>query len=163
MVNEAGYKIRSSIVTKNYKKWPRSANAWGEFVLKHLRKLFEKDKSLPARFDDGDDFPSYVPPNGAGPRDPYHSVVWQGAIGEWMQQLPETVRPVCLNASYPRIVAKLMKNWPDRMAIDAYLSDLLIDQRGNRKGFPPKVTEELRSLQRYSSPYAHESVIRTLI
>ncbi len=47
-----------------------------------------------------------------------------------------------LKQSFPRILAKIAKNWGTDKA-NQYFIDLLIDKRGARKGFPPKVAEEI--------------------
>ena len=39
--------------------------------------------------------------------------------------------------------------WSDPWAFRAYVNELLIDRRGNRKGFPPDVERELVMLRFY--------------
>jgi hypothetical protein len=47
--------------------------------------------------------------------------------------------------SYPRIAERLRKLW-GTAECDRYFAELLIDQRGNRQGFPPAVVSALLEL-----------------
>ena len=48
-----------------------------------------------------------------------------------------------------RIANLLAANWDDAAATTACFHRLLVDSRGCRSGFPPNVTSELLTLQRY--------------
>ncbi len=126
-------------------------------MLKKLQKLFSGSEILSNKFETEDDFPSFVPSGPSDPAgrvvsiDPYRSRFWQDSIEAWMTQLPEELRPVALNQSYPRVAAKLMTHWHQPSAVESYLFDLLVDQRGNRRGFGMTVVHELRRLQGYIS------------
>lgn len=50
--------------------------------------------------------------------------------------------PHLLERDYPRILAKIIELWASPEA-EAYLNDLLIDDRGDRSGFPPQAASEL--------------------
>lgn len=65
----------------------------------------------------------------------------------WMAKLPPRVRPFALLRQYPRIANMMAGMWPDPQGYHAYLHDLLTDRRGNRKGFPPEIVEELFALR----------------
>lgn len=54
----------------------------------------------------------------------------------------ESKYPHNLEARFPRIVEKIVRLW-DTPEINNYFSDLLIDDRGNRQGFPPEIAREI--------------------
>lgn len=56
--------------------------------------------------------------------------------------------PSALEAQFDRILAKIEELW-DTPAIDDYFSDLLIDKRGGRRGFPPAVLADIVRLAGY--------------
>jgi hypothetical protein len=66
---------------------------------------------------------------------------------EWLERLPQAVRPMALAAKYPRIANTLALDWSRPAACRAYFDDLLIDRRGNRQGFPADVDRDLRRLR----------------
>ena len=68
---------------------------------------------------------------------------------KWLLSLPTGDRPLVLAAKYPRIVNILALQWGKPSACRAYFGDLLVDRRGNRKGFPADVHRELRALRDY--------------
>jgi hypothetical protein len=65
----------------------------------------------------------------------------------WIAKLPQRVRPFALLRQYPRIANMMAGMWPDQEAYHAYLHDLLTDRRGNRRGFPPEIVQELFALR----------------
>jgi hypothetical protein len=65
----------------------------------------------------------------------------------WIARLPRRVRPFGLLRQYPRIANMMAGMWPDPQGYHAYLHDLLTDRRGNRKGFPPDIVQELLALR----------------
>lgn len=50
-----------------------------------------------------------------------------------------------IEQQYPRIAAEIRDRWGTEQ-FDLYLDSLLIDDRGNRSGFPPDVAEALLTL-----------------
>jgi ankyrin repeat protein len=54
----------------------------------------------------------------------------------------EELYPHALEQGYPRILAKILELWNTPEA-DAYFNDLLIDERGDRQGFPLHVASEI--------------------
>jgi len=64
----------------------------------------------------------------------------------WAARLPAGLRPNALLAQYPRIANLLAMTWSDSGAFDTYMESLLIDKRGNRRGFPLDVQRELAAL-----------------
>lgn len=69
------------------------------------------------------------------------------AAFKWLAALPKAVRPIELGRRFPRIVNRLAVMWAYPDAVDAYLQELLIDQRGTRQGFPPVIAKELAELR----------------
>jgi len=67
----------------------------------------------------------------------------------WLNELPESVRPNKLAASYPRVANRLCQCWQRPLEVDRYFEDLLTDKRGGRQGFPLGVALELASLNDY--------------
>ena len=68
---------------------------------------------------------------------------------DWLDSLPEAVRPTKLSATYPRIVNRLCQCWRRPAEADRYFEDLLTDKRGGRQGFPLGVALEIASLNDY--------------
>lgn len=56
--------------------------------------------------------------------------------------------PVYLEQHHDRLLNKIDELW-DTPEIDDYLSDLLIDKRGGRKGFAPEATKEINALREF--------------
>jgi uncharacterized protein len=50
--------------------------------------------------------------------------------------------PLVLEQQFERVLVRIMELWGSAAAQD-YFVDLLVDKRGNRTGFPPKVAEEI--------------------
>jgi hypothetical protein len=67
----------------------------------------------------------------------------------WAATLPRSVQPLALMRRFPRIGNQLAAVWSDTPAVRSYLDSLLVDDRGNRQGFPPDVLRELLSLRLY--------------
>jgi hypothetical protein len=69
------------------------------------------------------------------------------SVMAWLSQLPPEVRPRALAAQYPRIFNKIAELWSKPLACEKYLDELLMDERGTRKGFPDDVAAELTNLK----------------
>ena len=67
----------------------------------------------------------------------------------WLASLPEDVHPPALVRRFPRIANLICAVWANPEFLNTYMESLLTDQRGNRRGFPPDVLEELVSLRGY--------------
>jgi hypothetical protein len=65
----------------------------------------------------------------------------------WMGELPNAVRPTELAHRFPRIANSIAELWPRVDRCEPYLESLLVDQRGDRKGFPMAVALEITSLR----------------
>jgi len=67
---------------------------------------------------------------------------------EKLKAAPQQVYPQHLLATFPRIVWRIADLWGHR-EIEAYFQDLMIDDRGNRRGFSPEVLMEILALRTY--------------
>lgn len=67
----------------------------------------------------------------------------------WMAELPDAVRPGELARRFPRIANSIAEQWRRVARCEEYLDTLVVDQRGDRKGFPPAVAHELTALRTY--------------
>jgi hypothetical protein len=73
----------------------------------------------------------------------------------WLSQLPPEVRPRALATHYPRIFNKIAELWARPLLCEKYLDELLMDERGTRKGFPPDVANELTALKMHFNATAN--------
>lgn len=92
-----------------------------------------------------------VPPQGGWVRampqgEAYREAIDRAPMQAWLATLPIAVRPGALAGIYPRIVKRIMLLWEDDAALLAYVDDLVVDKRGGRIGFPPKVAAEIARL-----------------
>jgi hypothetical protein len=69
----------------------------------------------------------------------------------WLAALPMDCYPLALAKTFPRIANALATFWTRPDALMSYLSELLVDRRGGRKGFPLDVLDELHQLEAYYS------------
>jgi hypothetical protein len=67
----------------------------------------------------------------------------------WMAELPYAVRPGELAQRFPRIANSIAALWRRVARCEEYLDALVVDERGDRKGFPPVVAQELTALRTY--------------
>ena len=67
----------------------------------------------------------------------------------WLASLPQDVRPMELARQFPRIANRLRHLWKQVARCEEYLDALLVDCRGTRKGFPPKIVQEVEALREY--------------
>ena len=91
------------------------------------------------------------PPNPASmrqPPSPYDAKLSLAATA-WISELPPQVAPRALAQQFPRIVNRMARFWDSPHMMDQYLTELLVDRRGRRKGFPDKVLEELHALDKF--------------
>lgn len=59
----------------------------------------------------------------------------------------EQFYPAVLEAKYARIFNRIMELWGS-VELEEYLSDLMVDKRGGRQGFPPDVLNDILTLGR---------------
>lgn len=87
--------------------------------------------------------------NWSGQREPQPQPVLLDATVAWLNALPPRAQPRELAKSYPRIANRLCELWKRPAREKEYLDELLVDHRGNRKGFPLSIAMELTSLRQY--------------
>ena len=74
----------------------------------------------------------------------------------WLEELPDSVRPVALATGFPHVANRLSSVWRSPSRFDACMLSLLLDERGGRQGFPRAVASELAALSRYHATIAFE-------
>jgi hypothetical protein len=74
--------------------------------------------------------------------------VMQSPTHAWLRSIPNGVHPKQLCRHYPRIANHIAVTWHDVSAVDRLLTDLMVDRRGDRKGFPPRIRQEIDRLYR---------------
>jgi hypothetical protein len=67
----------------------------------------------------------------------------------WSDELPSHLRPINLLEQFPRIANLIAFDWNHPTMVCRHFDDLLIDRRGNRRGFPTAIRQELRALRDY--------------
>lgn len=67
----------------------------------------------------------------------------------WLLSLPTEIWPLWLIKHYPRIGNQFSEVWQRRPALEKLFAELLLDQRGTRKGFPVEVSREIMALKQY--------------
>ena len=65
----------------------------------------------------------------------------------WLASLPANVRPLACARRYPRIVNSIADLWRRVRQCEEYLDSLMIDERGDRAGFPLDVAKKLLALR----------------
>ncbi|SFI28694.1 hypothetical protein SAMN04515618_11622 [Collimonas sp. OK307] len=68
---------------------------------------------------------------------------------DWLLSLPTDIWPLWLIKNYPRIANQFAEVWLTRSAGERLFAELLLDQRGTRKGFPEEVSREIMALKQY--------------
>jgi hypothetical protein len=64
----------------------------------------------------------------------------------WLEALPSDVRPKALALQFPHVVNQVALIWASGSESLRYLRNLMVDQRGGRRGFPMAVADELAKL-----------------
>jgi len=67
----------------------------------------------------------------------------------WMTTLPREYYPTAIGDAFPRIANALAVLWERPGVFEDYLSGLLVDTRGGRRGFPVDVLRELHALREH--------------
>jgi len=67
----------------------------------------------------------------------------------WLASLPANIRPLACARRFPRIVNSIADLWRRVRQCEEYLDSLMLDDRGNRAGFPLDVAKELIALRSY--------------
>lgn len=83
----------------------------------------------------------------AGRRKAQPASVLLPATQRWLDSLPPDSRPIALAAQFPRIANLIAATWNNPPDCSAFISSLLDDQRGGRRGFPREVSEDILNLR----------------
>jgi hypothetical protein len=73
----------------------------------------------------------------------------------WLSELPVSARPERLARQFPRIANAISRQWRSPAFCLAYLDELLIDKRGDRRGFPLEILLELAALKSHFLSAVH--------
>jgi hypothetical protein len=85
----------------------------------------------------------------AGRRKAQPAQVLLPATRRWLDSLPEETRPRALSGQFPRLANLIAVNWSSPNDCSAFISSLLVDQRGGRRGFPGEVLQDIHNLRLY--------------
>lgn len=66
---------------------------------------------------------------------------------KWLATLPAKMRPYELSKQFPRITNRIAEIWNRPLHCERYLDELMMDERGDRKGFPAEVAAEIAVLK----------------
>jgi len=72
--------------------------------------------------------------------------VMQSHTHAWLRGIPNGLHPKQLCRHYPRIANRIARHWLDVQTVDRLLMELMVDRRGNRMGFPPRIRHEIDRL-----------------
>jgi hypothetical protein len=72
--------------------------------------------------------------------------VMQSHTHAWLRSIPNGLHPKQLCRHYPRVANRIAMAWHELPQVDRLLTDLMVDGRGNRLGFPPRIRHELDRL-----------------
>jgi hypothetical protein len=67
----------------------------------------------------------------------------------WLDSLPKEIHPRALAGQFPRLANLFAMNWNNPHDCVAFISSLLVDQRGGRRGFPADVQQDIQNLRIY--------------
>lgn len=78
-------------------------------------------------------------------------VVLQSPTHKWLRDLSRAVHPTQLCRHHPRVANRIAKHWHDPRRSEKLLRDLMADRRGLRRGFPPRIVDEIDRLYRHNA------------
>ncbi len=79
-----------------------------------------------------------------------------------LESLPPTLCLVALRGQFPRILNRIAHTWHDPRKFGALIASLLIDDRGQRQGFPFDVVNEITELREYYFTMVHPEARRAV-
>ncbi|MBK7793233.1 MAG: hypothetical protein IPO82_01185 [Betaproteobacteria bacterium] len=68
------------------------------------------------------------------------------ATRAWLDMLRPDVQPRALVTQFPRLANRIAADWRSPEMCRSLLCQLLVDQRGGRRGFPKEVTRDILAL-----------------
>ena len=120
---------------------------------KHSVTLPETDLAQGAHIDTDAHVPQGATSNDqsdwAGRRKAQPAEVLLPATRHWLDSLPVESRPQALAKQFPRLANLVAANWNNPRDCTAFISSLLHDQRGGRRGFPHEVMGDIINLRMY--------------
>jgi hypothetical protein len=86
------------------------------------------------------------------------------ATKRWLAIVAPDARPYALLSQFPRLANRIAADWNSPEMCRAFLCQLLVDQRGNRQGFPEDVARDLLALWSFYAELhpATEGIANTL-
>lgn len=79
----------------------------------------------------------------------------EAAAAQWLSALPQRLQPRETASKFPHIVNKLASLWSSPPSCRTYFDDLLMDHRGDRRGFPLTVASEIAGLKDHYDSVVH--------
>jgi hypothetical protein len=89
------------------------------------------------------------------PRRQAERVELDAGAAQWLAALPQRLQPRETAARFPHILNKLASLWSLPHSCRLYFDDLLMDHRGDRRGFPLKVASEIVGLKDHYDSVVH--------
>jgi hypothetical protein len=84
--------------------------------------------------------------------------VLQSHAHHWLRRIPSGAHPKQLCRYFPRIANCIAAHWHDPLATGHLLTELMVDRRGGRRGFPPRVAADIMGLHRlHARRLAHDA------
>ena len=71
------------------------------------------------------------------------------ATKRWLAMLAPDVQPQALATQFPRLANRIAADWESPEMCRVFLHLLLVDQRGNRQGFPEDVARDILGLKSF--------------
>ena len=81
----------------------------------------------------------------------------------WLANLPDDVRPKVVPEKYPRIANKMASLWRHPDEFIAYMSGLLVDERGDRAGFSMTIALELATIKDHYELNVHPEISKAYL
>ena len=81
----------------------------------------------------------------------------------WLENLPDDIRPTMVPEKYPRIANRMASLWKHPDEFIEYMSGLLVDNRGDREGFPMTVALELATIKDHYEMEVHPEMTRAYL
>ena len=91
----------------------------------------------------------------ASPRRQSGRVELEATTAIWLSELPQRLQPRETATRFPHILNRLANLWSSPHACRLYFDDLLMDQRGDRQGFPLRIASEIVGLKDHYDSAVH--------
>jgi hypothetical protein len=85
----------------------------------------------------------------AGRRKAQPVAVLLPATQRWLNSLPREAQPHALAEQFPRLANLFFLNWNNPNDCVEFITSLLVDKRGGRRGFPADVLKDIHGLRLY--------------